>query len=231
MIIAIDGPAGSGKSSTAQALAYRLGGFYLDTGAMYRAVGLALVPGGGEDIGEQQARSLLNHIQFDLVPDASSFRVSVNGTDVTEKIRTPEAATLASRVSRLAAVRERLVAEQRKVGRRLSEDGQIVIVEGRDIGTVVFPEADVKFYMEASTDIRAERRHRDLRRDGIDQDIDTVRREIEVRDKQDREREHSPLRRAPDAVVIDTTELTADDQVDMMLATIKALLETRNTEI
>lgn len=217
MIIAIDGPAGSGKSSTARRIARRLDGFYLDTGAMYRAVGVALSATRLADVGIERT---INDLSIDVNLDAAGTRILVNGVDVTEKIRSPEASRLASSVSKLKAVRGKLVSEQQRIGRKLSAAGRIVVVEGRDIGTVVFPDAEVKFFMDADPRVRAERRHQELQAAGADSELAQVLKELESRDKEDREREHSPLRKADDAIVVDTTRLTPEEQVDIMVGAI-----------
>ena len=218
MIIAIDGPAGSGKSSTARAIADRLGGLYLDTGAMYRAVGVALARAG---VTEAEAVSKqVTNLRIDIVVGKSDVSILVDGDDVTREIRTAQASVLASGVSRLLPVRRRLVSEQRRIGRELSAAGRLVVVEGRDIGTVVFPDADVKFFMDADPTVRARRRHQELRAWGQEEDFQSVLSDLEVRDRLDREREHSPLRKAEDAIIVDTSRLTPEEQVDIILAAI-----------
>ncbi len=227
MIIAIDGPAGSGKSSTARRIARRLDGFYLDTGAMYRAVGVAVE---GSEHGHDGVEKTVNDLSLDVELDAAGTRILVNGLDVTETIRSPEASRLASSVSKLPAVRSKLVSEQRRLGRQLSEAGRFVIVEGRDIGTVVFPDAEVKFFMDADPRVRAQRRHREMEEAGADSDFAQVLSEIEARDKEDREREHSPLRRADDAITVDTTRLTPEEQVDIMVGVIAKTIQSSEND-
>ncbi|MBT8401731.1 MAG: (d)CMP kinase [Rhodothermia bacterium] len=222
MIIAIDGPAGSGKSSTARRIARRLDGFYLDTGAMYRAVGVALKD---SEYGPDAVEKMVNDLILDVELDAAGTRILVNGADVTEIIRSSEASKLASSVSKLQAVRSKLVSEQRRLGRKLSEAGRFVVVEGRDIGTVVFPDAEVKFFMDADPRVRAQRRHREMEEAGADSDLAQVLSEIEARDKEDREREHSPLRKADDAIAVDTTRLTPEEQVDIMVGVIAETIQ------
>jgi len=230
VIVAIDGPAGSGKSTTARQVADRLGWLYLDTGAMYRAVGLAFrersLP-----FTEAAAASLVPGLDVRLQPGPDGTRVALDGDDVTARIRTPEAAADASRVSALAPVREAMVALQRRVALDQPVDGGVV-VEGRDIGTVVFPEADVKFFLVADLDARARRRLADFA--GADGDsgpepasaaLETVRAELDARDARDRDRTHAPLRAAPDAVTLDTTALTIDQQVEAVLAAVRRVRE------
>ncbi|HEV2874161.1 MAG TPA: (d)CMP kinase [Thermoleophilaceae bacterium] len=193
MVVAIDGPAGAGKSSVARALAGALGFTYLDSGAMYRAVGLMTLRHGGA--ASEQARRL----ELEL-----GDRVIANGEDVTEAIRTPEVSEAASRVATNDAVRAELVSKQRE----LLEHGDWV-AEGRDIGTVVAPEAAVKMFLTASPEERARRRA-----DELGTDVETVLRDQALRDAQDEGREHSPLKVAPGAIELDTTSLSLDEVVE-----------------
>ncbi len=221
MIVAIDGPAGSGKSTTARRVADRLGWLYLDTGAMYRAVGLAFRDQ-GLPFTDAAAARLLPGLDVRLQPDADRVRVALDGDDVTDRIRTPEASDDASRVSKLAPVREAMVALQRRVAREQEATGSGVVVEGRDIGTVVFPDADVKFFLVADLDARARRRLADeAGPDGSAAALDQVRAEIDARDRRDRSRDLSPLRPAPDAQTLDTTALTIDQQVERVLDAVR----------
>jgi CMP/dCMP kinase len=193
MIVAIDGPAGSGKSTVARALARRLGFTYLDSGAMYRSVGLAVLERGGE------AADVARAIELEL-----GDRIRLDGRDVTDAIRSPEVSEAASRVAADPEVREALVAKQR----RLMSRGDWV-AEGRDIGTVVAPDAEVKVFLTAGEEERARRRAGEL-----GADVDTVLAEQAIRDERDRSREHSPLGPAPGAVELDTTGLTVDEVVE-----------------
>jgi len=221
VIVAIDGPAGSGKSTTARRVADRLGWLYLDTGAMYRAVGLAFrersLP-----FTEAAAASLVPGLDVRLQPGPDGTRVALDGDDVTARIRTPEAAADASRVSALAPVREAMVALQRRVALDQPVDGGVV-VEGRDIGTVVFPEADVKFFLVADLDARARRRLADFAGgpDAASAALDEVRADLAERDRRDESRTLSPLKAAPDAVTLDTTALTIDQQVERVLDAVR----------
>jgi cytidylate kinase len=200
MVVAIDGPAGAGKSTVARAAARALGFTYLDSGAMYRAVGLMASRHGGP--AGQRAEELDIRL---------GERVLANGEDVTEAIRTPEVSEAASRVATEPAVREALVRKQRE----LLSDGDWV-AEGRDIGSVVAPDADVKVYLTASPEERARRRAEEL-----GTDVDTVMRDQALRDAQDMDREHSPLLRVPDAVELDTSGLSVDEVVERIVALVR----------
>jgi cytidylate kinase len=200
MVIAIDGPAGAGKSTVARTLAERLGFTYLDSGAMYRAVGLALLEHGG------RASERATGLEIEL-----GDRVIANGRDVTEAIRTPEVAEAASRVATNRAVREALIRKQRD----LLSSGDWV-AEGRDIGTVVAPRAELKIFLTASPEQRAQRRARELQADWR-----TVLRDQTLRDAQDRERPHSPLRAAPDAIELDSTDRTVEDVVSQIVGLVR----------
>jgi len=216
VIITIDGPSGSGKSTTARAVADRLGYLYLDTGAMYRAVALAFIRAGAEPT-SGAATDLLPDVRIDIRYDDDAMRVHLNGEDVTEAIRTQSVGTMASRVSQLAAVRDKLVREQRRIAaERVAAEGGVVL-DGRDMGTVVFPDADVKIFMVADARVRAKRRRADYAAQGRDVSLDAVHEEIIERDRQDQTRELSPLQQADDAVELDTTDRSVDEQVDFVL--------------
>ena len=217
VIVAIDGPAGSGKSTTARRAADALGWLYLDTGAMYRAVGLAFREAGAP-FTEAAAAGLVPglDVSLDLAPDG--LRVSLGGRDVTGLIRTAQAAEDASRVSALGPVREAMVEAQRRVATEQAARGGGVVVEGRDIGTVVFPEAPVKFFLTADLDARARRRAADL---GDAVSLDAVRGELAARDRRDAERTLAPLRAADDAIPLDTTALDIDQQVGAVLDAVR----------
>ena len=197
-------------------MAQRLGWLYLDTGAMYRAVGLAFrersLP-----FTEDAAAALVPDLTVDLAPGPDGVRVALNGRDVTGQIRTAQAASDASLASALGPVRDALVALQRRVADRQPDDGGTV-AEGRDIGTVVFPDADVKFFLVADLDARARRRYDDLVRADPDAPaFETVRDDLAERDRRDQTRALAPLRPAPDAVVLDTTAIGPDEQVERVL--------------
>jgi len=209
LVIAIDGPSGAGKSTAGRALARRLGYVFLDTGAMYRAAALkALREGVSLDAGDELA-ALARRTRIDL--EGGGEAVRVDGEDVTSAIRTREVSAAASRVSVHPQVRRLMVARQQELGR-----GGGVVLDGRDVGTVVFPDADVKLYLDADPRRRAERRHAELAAAGVDSDVDAIEREIRARDHADSTRPDSPLTRAPDAVYLDTTGLAPDEVVQRM---------------
>jgi len=216
ILIAVDGPAGAGKSTVAARLAARLGIPHLDTGAMYRAVALlALRDGLTPPLDEEAARrvrSLVEKHRIDVEADGCGTRILVDGTDVSSELRSPECSLMASAVSAISEVRRELVPLQQRLG--LEKGG---VMEGRDIGTVVFPDADLKVYLTASAEERARRRHRDLTERDMDVSIDQVREEQQRRDRQDTSRADSPLQVARGSVVVDTTGLTLDEVVDRLV--------------
>lgn len=218
MIVTIDGPAGSGKSTAARGLAARLGFDYLDTGAMFRAVALAFA-GKSVDCGDPAAvERAVADIHLDLPPG----RVLVNGDDVTDAIRTPEASQAASRVAVVPAVRRFLAAEQRRVAA-----GRDVVCEGRDQGTVVFPDAACKFFLTADPRARAARRHRELAAGGSAVTLDDVLAAQEERDARDAARALAPLRPAADAVVVDTTTTPPAAVLDRLEEVVRRCLTAR----
>jgi cytidylate kinase len=216
LLVAIDGPAGAGKSTVAARLATRLGIPYLDTGAMYRAVALLALRRGIElPLDESAAKTVcetLDQHRIDVVADSKGTRILVDDEDVSSEIRTPNCSLMASAVSALAEVREALVPMQRRLG--LVRGG---VMEGRDIGTVVFPDAQVKIFLTASAEERALRRHRDLSERDVETSIEEVRVQQHQRDHQDTSRVKSPLQVARGSVVVDTTGLTLDDVVERLL--------------
>jgi cytidylate kinase len=205
LVVAIDGPSGAGKSTLAKRLARELGFTYLDTGAMYRALALKALREGTDLADEQQLNGLVGSTDIDLVDRGGVVQVILDGVDVAASIRTPEISQMASKISALKVVRQRMAELQRALGERAS-----VVAEGRDIGTVIFPRAEVKIYLDASLQERARRRFEELRSAGRDVTLAETAREIEERDKRDSERDLAPLRKAEDAVVIDSSALSAD---------------------
>jgi len=211
IIMAIDGPAASGKSTAAKLLAGKLGYVYLDTGAMYRACGLAAKQS-NTDIEDPQALSILmNSINIEIQYNEQGNRTILNHIDVSQAIREPEISRLASAISAKRLVREKMVELQRQMGKNSG-----VILDGRDIGTVVFPQAELKFFLIAPVEVRAKRRYLELKEKGLNPDYEVVLREMEERDKADSSRALAPLVPASDAIQIDTGSLTIDGQVDLL---------------
>ena len=205
LIIAIDGPSAAGKSTLAKRIAKDLGFTYLDTGGMYRALALKILRQ-GIDIGNDEALTeLIGRTDIDLVATDGKLKVLLDGDDVSHEIRTPEVSQMASKASALKVVRHWMLSLQRAFGQRGS-----VVAEGRDIGTVVFPDAEVKIYLDASLLERARRRVEELRNAGRQVSLDETLREMGERDKRDSERDLAPLRKANDAIAIDSTSLDAE---------------------
>ncbi len=213
LIITIDGPAGSGKSTIARGLAARLGGRRLDTGAMYRAFAWAAV---AENLQENTGALIRKAAEFSLRLE-SAGRLFVDDTDVTDAIRTPEISSWASRISVIPEVRERLV----RIQRELALPGPTVC-EGRDMGTVVFPDAPVKFFLTASPEARALRRHAELVKAGSDISLEQVLADQMERDERDQNRTVAPLKPAADAILVDTTEMSIEEVLDYMESLVEA---------
>ncbi|HEU4341625.1 MAG TPA: (d)CMP kinase [Candidatus Binatia bacterium] len=205
LIVAIDGPSGAGKSTLAKRVAQDLGFIYLDTGAMYRALALKVLQQGLKLEEEARLAALVQATEIDLSERSGRLEVLLDGVDVSDRIRTPEVSQMASKISALNIVRQRMLDLQRALGSRGD-----VVAEGRDIGTVVFPEAEVKIYLDASVGERARRRFEELRKAGRPTSLEETRREMEERDKRDRGRDLAPLRQADDALAIDSSSLDAD---------------------
>jgi cytidylate kinase len=222
LVIAIDGPAGAGKSTVAQKVAARLGLTYVDSGATYRAAALKVLQSGISPDDEQAVARLIAQTDIRVTTDSLEPRVLVDGQDVTEKIRSPEVTLAAAKVSRLPEVRAKLVAVQRSCA-----VGRGVVMEGRDIGTVVFPNAALKVFLKADPGERARRRLKQERKEGRSATLEQTANEIARRDHLDAERKISPLVAAVDAYQIDSTYLAADQVVEQILdlARKKKLLE------
>ncbi|MGE5173242.1 MAG: (d)CMP kinase [Betaproteobacteria bacterium] len=215
LVIAIDGPSGAGKSTTARLLAKRLGYLYIDTGAMYRAVGWKAKQEGIDPADEEKLADLCRRTEVTIKKDNSDPRFYIDGHDVTSDIRTPEMGMMASAVSKSPSVRAHLLTLQRELGRNGG-----VVMDGRDIGTVVFPDADVKFFLDASPEERGHRRYLELKAKGMDVNPERITREIRDRDEQDSGRSLAPLRRADDAVLVDSTRIDIDEVLKLMLSEI-----------
>lgn len=219
LVIAIDGPAASGKSTTAKLVAAELGYLHIDTGAMYRAMTLKILRSGIEGFYSTRIKKLVEETHVALQPTNGSLKVLLDGEDVTDEIRSQAVTAAVSSVSSIRFVREAMVREQRLMG----EHGGVVL-EGRDIGTVVFPNADLKIFMVASIDARVKRRKLELDEKGLSSDAELLERDIRQRDEKDSTREESPLRKADDAVELDTSDLTIDEQVRIIVQKAKQML-------
>ncbi|MEO5657356.1 MAG: (d)CMP kinase [Nitrospiria bacterium] len=215
LIVAIDGPSAAGKSSAGTRVARRLGYLYVESGAFYRALAWRVRDGGIDPTDDAALASLGETSVIEVVRKPEGARVCVNQRDVTDELRTPEMSRIAAQIASNPVVREPML----KLQRSMAKDGGVVM-EGRDIGTVVFPDADVKFYLDADTRVRGERRHRELLAKGLTVDLDTTIEEIVARDRKDMNRAVAPLRKAEDAVAIDSTGLTLDEVVDRMVGAV-----------
>lgn len=212
IIVAIDGYSSCGKSTIAKSLAKYAGYMYVDTGAMYRAVALYMMQQGASE--NQQIISLLDqvNIRFELQPDGSQHTM-LNGTDVEAKIRTLEVGNRASQVSQIREVRQFLVAQQQDMGKQKG-----IVMDGRDIGTIVFPNAELKLFLTASPEVRAQRRFDELKAKGDTPDFAEVLADVNSRDYRDTHRAESPLRQAEDAVVVDNSQMTREQQMQVIIA-------------
>lgn len=217
IVVAIDGPAGAGKSTIARLVAERIGYAYIDTGAMYRSVAWKFLQTGAE-FDEKLISELAETMLIEFKPEASVNRVFVDGQEVTAAIRSTEVTANVSRVAAIGAVREAMVAQQRRMG----EKGG-VLMDGRDIGTVVFPHAQLKIFLTASVDERAMRRYKELTAKGENIALEQLKKDIAERDRQDSEREISPLRQAEDALLLDTSDMT----IEQVAAYIQKLVRER----
>ncbi len=217
MIITIDGPSGVGKSTVSKAVAEKTGCIYLDTGAMYRAIALKAVTTGIDIQNGAELLRMLDSTSIGFKKNADgSLSILLDGEDVAGRIRTPEISRLSSDVATKKPVREKLVSIQREAGRMGS-----IVAEGRDMGTYVFPGADFKFYLTATTEERARRRWAQLRESGKEADLSDVEKELVGRDRQDSERAESPLHPSPNAVIIDTTNLLTDEVINKIISAVQ----------
>ncbi len=211
--IAIDGPAGAGKSTIAKLAAKELGIVYVDTGAMYRAIGLAAIRAGIEANKDLTGiENLLPQINVEIAHSEGGQSVFLNGEDVSVEIRLPEVSVAASDVSKIPAVRAKLLELQRSLAEKND-----VIMDGRDIGTVVLPDAQLKIFLTASVEERAMRRFRELTEKGVECDFDSVKSDMEYRDKNDSERKIAPLKPAEESIIVDTTGKTLDESVEWVM--------------
>jgi len=220
LIIAIDGPSGAGKSTVARSVASRLGYLYLESGALYRAMAWKVIHEKVDPENIEALKSLCHQVEISIRNMQGQPRILVNQKDVTDELKTPLLDRVSSQISAVAPVRERLLHLQRHMGRQGG-----VVIEGRDIGSVVFPDADLKFYLDAATEVRARRRHDELKEKGYNVTLASVREEIQLRDQRDIERNLAPLKRPEDAIYIDTTHLTLDQVVDTMVGEIKGRIQ------
>ena len=215
-VVTIDGPAGSGKSTTARRVARKLGYTYLDTGAMYRAMTVKALKT-GVDLDDPNALArLARETDIAVKPDPDGTRVILDGADVTDEIRTPEVTRASSPVSAAGGVRERMVELQRQVA-----EGGGIVAEGRDMGSVVFKDAEVKIYLDASLACRAARRKKELEAAGTLVDLEKMEKDIESRDTYDSSREYSPLVIPEGSIIVDTTDMTIEDQVERVIEEVR----------
>ncbi len=219
MIVTIDGPAGTGKSTVARGLAERLGFAFLNTGAMYRGVALACLRGGLDPSDEPSVGRLLS----ELVLSFSQDRLLLDGEDVADQIRDVSVTDAASLVAALPSVRQALVLQQQRIG-----EGTDLVTEGRDQGTVVFPHAECKFFLTASPEVRAVRRVEEMRRKGVTAEFEDILSQQRLRDQRDESRAHGPLRPADDAITINTSAVSASDVLDQLEAVVRSKLLQRH---
>lgn len=213
-VVAVDGPAGSGKGAVAKLISEKLGFVNIDTGATFRCIALAMIQKDIKKEEEDKIKELLNHIDINMKPDGT---VLLNGEIVTDRIRENDVNTLVSPISVIKIIRDKLLDVQRKIA-----EGKNVVMEGRDIGTVVFPDADVKIYLDASPEERAKRRLKQNQEKGIESSYEEVLQNIIDRDKRDSSREIAPLKQADDAIYLDSTPLSIEEVVEKIIDIIKA---------
>ncbi len=219
-IVAIDGAAGSGKSTTARGVARRLNFFHLDTGAMYRAFTLKCLRTKKDEINQELVNKLIKKTRIVLKKEGDEYHTYLDEKNVSLEIRGPEVNKYVSQVSAIPEVREWMVHQQRAIAKNKN-----VVCEGRDIGTVVFPDAQVKIFMKADIKVRARRRKKELAEKNINVDLNDILKNLEFRDQFDSTRKHSPLRIAQDAIVIDTTNLTIEQEIDLVEKIVRARLK------
>lgn len=224
IIIAIDGPAGAGKSTVAKKVASRLSLLYIDSGAMYRAVAWKALDGGIDISDEEAVTKMAENMKIELKPAGDGTSVFVDGKEITGFIRTPEVTDASSKVSTIGSVREILVGQQQAMGRATG-----VVMEGRDIGTVVFPDTPFKFYLDASVGERARRRKKDLEAAGYEVDPDRLEAEVAERDERDSTRSVSPLRKVEGATIIDSTGMSVEEVVEAVAARVEQIIAERKT--
>ncbi len=218
LVITIDGPSGAGKTTVSKMLAARIGYRYIDTGALYRGIALETQRQGISADDEDAIALACKSIDLRFRIEGDDLRLFSGDRDISDMIRSSQISMRASKVSALGAVRSFLTVLQRRLG-----EERAVVFEGRDMGTVIFPEADVKFFLDADTDIRAERRYLELKARGDDIDFDRVRRDIVVRDTNDSNRKLAPLKPAEDAVHVDASHMGIEDVVDKMVAVVTSI--------
>lgn len=217
MIIAIDGPSGAGKSTLGRLLARKLNLLYIDTGAMYRAAALAVIESGVSTTDSEAVTKVVTQADINLEGDPDSLQVMLDGRDVSQRIRTEEVSHSASVISTIPEVRRSLVNRQRELGKRAGG----VVLDGRDIGTIVFPQADIKFFLTAAPEQRAHRRYEEDRLKERDATFEETLAEINTRDHRDSTRDDSPLAIADDAIVIDSTEFSIDEVFEQMMKAVR----------
>ena len=225
IIVAIDGPAGAGKSTVAREMANRLSLLYIDSGAMYRAVAWKALEEGVDPSDDRAVTEVAEAMKIELKTSSDGTMVFVDGLEITGFIRTPEITDVSSRISTIPRVRAILVGQQQAMGRKTG-----VVMEGRDIGTVVFPDTPFKFYLDASVGERARRRKIDLEKAGFEVDLDRLEREVADRDERDSTRAASPLMKVDDATVIDTTGMSIEEVIDAIAARVDEIVDDLTSE-